>query len=189
MRMGLKKLICIVLFIPLLACSGKVTKEESPESLFELGLNYLKGNDSLDIDMDKEKGIALIRRSAEQGDAAAQSNLGNAYYTGEGVPQDYTQAVSWYRKAAEQGYAEAQLRLGACYASGEGVIQDLVQAVYWARKSADQGNSYGQCFLAGCYFWGQGVPQDYAQAVSWWRKAAKQGNPMAIKILSNIENN
>ena len=68
-------------------------------------------------------------------------------------------------------------------------MQDLVQAVYWARKSADQGNSYGQCFLAGCYFWGQGVPQDYIQAIYWWRKAAKQGNPMAIKILSNIENN
>ena len=45
MRMGLKPFMCIALFIPLLACSGKVTKEESPESLFELGLNYLKGND------------------------------------------------------------------------------------------------------------------------------------------------
>ena len=53
MRMGLKKLICIILFIPLLACSGKVTKEESLESLFELGLNYLRGNDSLGIYMNK----------------------------------------------------------------------------------------------------------------------------------------
>ena len=115
LKLKLKSFICIALFIMLLACSGKAAKEESPESLFELGLNYLKGNDSLDIDMDKEKGIALIRRSAEQGDAAAQSNLGNAYYTGEGVPQDYVQAAYWYRKAAEQGVALAQNNLGVCY--------------------------------------------------------------------------
>ena len=101
MRMGLKPFMCIALFIPLLACSGKVTKEESPESLFELGLNYLKGNDSL------EKGIALIRRSAEQGYTEAQYNLGRCYYNGEGVSQDYTQAVYWWSKAAEQGNADA----------------------------------------------------------------------------------
>ena len=108
MRMRLNPFICIVLFIPLLACSGKVTKEESPESLFELGLNYLNGrNDSLGIYMNKEKGIALIRRSAEQGYTEAQYNLGSAYYFGEGVLQDYTQAVYWWRKAAEQGHRMA----------------------------------------------------------------------------------
>ena len=141
MRMRLNPFICIALFILLLACSGKVAKEESPESLFELGLNYLKGNDSLDIDMDKEKGIALIRRSAEQGYADAQFNLGLAYYRGEGVSQDYTQAVSWYRKAAEQGVAAAQYNLGVCYYKGEGVSQDYVQAVSWWCKAAEQGHS------------------------------------------------
>ena len=141
MRMRLNPFICIALFILLLACSGKVAKEESPESLFELGLNYLKGNDSLDIDMDKEKGIALIRRSAEQGYADAQFNLGLAYYRGEGVSQDYTQAVSWYRKAAEQGVAAAQYNLGVCYYKGEGVLQDYVQAVSWWCKAAEQGHS------------------------------------------------
>ena len=107
MRMRLKPFICIALFILLSACSGKVAKEESPESLFELGLNYLKGNDSLDIDMDKEKGIALIRRSTEQGVAIAQCNLGFFYYNGEGVSQDYAQAVYWWRKAAKQGNSMA----------------------------------------------------------------------------------
>ena len=147
MRMRLNPFICIALFILLLACSGKVAKEESPESLFELGLNYLKGNDSLDIDMDKEKGIALIRRSAEQGYADAQFNLGLAYYRGEGVSQDYTQAVSWYRKAAEQGVAAAQYNLGVCYYKGEGVSQDYVQAVSWWCKAAEQGHSLALVYL------------------------------------------
>lgn len=107
MRMGLKPFMCIALFIPLLACSGKVTKEESPESLFGLGLNYLKGNDSLGIYMNKEKGIALIRRSAEQGYTDAQYNLGRAYWLGDGVSEDKPQAVYWWSKAAEHGNADA----------------------------------------------------------------------------------
>ena len=142
MRIGLKKLIIIVLFIPLLACSGKVTKEESPESLFELGLNYLRGNDSLGIYMNKEKGIALIRRSAEQGEIRAQWVLGDCYYNGEeGVSQGYTQAVYWYRKAAEQGDAEAQYNLGLAYWLGDGISEDKPQAVYWWSKAAEQGNA------------------------------------------------
>ena len=141
MRMGLKPFICITLFIPLLACSGKVTKEESPESLLELGLNYLQGNDSLGIYMNKEKGIALIHRSAEQGDADAQFYLGNAYYMGDGVSADKVRSVYWYRKAAEQGDAAAQTNLGRVYWFGDGVSEDKPQAVYWWRKAAEQGNA------------------------------------------------
>ena len=49
---------------------------------------------------------------AEQGDAAAQYNLGLMYYKGQGVRQDDAQAVQWFHKAAEQGSAAAQYNLG-----------------------------------------------------------------------------
>lgn len=42
---------------------------------------------------------------AEQGDATAQSFLGEMYGNGQGVAKDEQQAVTWYRKAAEQGGA------------------------------------------------------------------------------------
>lgn len=61
------------------------------------------------------------RHAAEQGDAAAQYNLGGMYANGWGVPQDYAEAVRWYRLAAEQGYAFAQYNLGHIYSTGEGV--------------------------------------------------------------------
>ena len=35
---------------------------------------------------------------AEQGDAEARYNLGNCYFKGEGVKQDYAEAVKWYKK-------------------------------------------------------------------------------------------
>ena len=43
------------------------------------------------------------RPLAEQGNAAAQSNLGMMYVQGKGVPQDFKEAIKWYRLAAEQG--------------------------------------------------------------------------------------
>ena len=54
---------------------------------------------------DYAEAVKCYRKAAEQGDAAAQYNLGVIYYNGEGVTQDYAEAVKWYRKAAEQGYA------------------------------------------------------------------------------------
>jgi uncharacterized protein len=63
--------------------------------------------------------------AAEQGYAAAQTNLGVYYQNGEGVPQSYYEdAVLWYRKAAKQGHAAAQNNLAVCYVYGQGVPRD-----------------------------------------------------------------
>ena len=43
------------------------------------------------------------RLAAEQGDAHAQYNLGNAYGRGQGVPQDYVYAHMWLNLAASSG--------------------------------------------------------------------------------------
>ena len=77
---------------------------------------------------------------AEQGYASAQSNLGQMYRKGQGVPQDYKTAVKWWKLAAEQGLAGAQSNLGAMYANGEGVIQDNVYAHMWLNIAASSGN-------------------------------------------------
>ncbi len=59
----------------------------------------------------KEETFNWYRKAAEQGDAAAQYNLGLCYCNGWGVSKDMTEAVEWYRKAAEQGNAPAQEKL------------------------------------------------------------------------------
>ena len=71
---------------------------------------------------------------AEKGDAEAQHSLGQMYYQGIGVLQDYKQAFYWSKKSAEQGYAHAQHDLGVMYSNGQGVIQDYKKAVYWLKK-------------------------------------------------------
>ena len=72
----------------------------SAKDLYEKGWQYY---DEGIYDLATE----CYRKSAEQGDAEAQYNLGNCYRYGEGVEQNYEKAVEWYRKAAEQDYADA----------------------------------------------------------------------------------
>ena len=75
--------------------------------------------------------VQTLEQRAEQGNAIAQATLANAYRTGEGVPQDDTEAFKWYRKAAEQGVATAQRVVGHAYRTGSGVKQDSVEAYAW----------------------------------------------------------
>ncbi|OQY55555.1 MAG: hypothetical protein DRR08_02820 [Candidatus Parabeggiatoa sp. nov. 2] len=123
--------------------------------------------------------IELLRQAAELGYVAAQFQLGTAYYTGQGVPQDFQEAVKWYRKVAEQGFAVAQHNLGVAYSKGEGVPQNYEKAFGWYRKAAEQGDSSAQNNLGNMFRRGQGVPKDYVEAVKWYRKAAEQENAIA----------
>jgi len=82
--------------------------------------------------------ISDLSRKAEQGDAAAQYNLGMLYYEGHGVMQDYATARQWWEEAAAQGNAWARYRLGVLYNKGRGVPQDDATAREWFGKSAAQ---------------------------------------------------
>ena len=75
-------------------------------------------------------------KAAEQGEAWTQIELGDCYYYGKGVKQNYTEAVKWYKKAAKQGYADAQTMLSICYYLGEGVEQNYAKSVKWYKKSS-----------------------------------------------------
>ena len=104
-----------------------------------------KGNNQIAIGAfdrgDYATALGVWRPLAEQGNAVAQSNLGAAYATGQGVSQDFSEAVKWFRLAAEQGNAFAQSRVGVAYATGQGVAQDESEAVKWFRLAAKQGHA------------------------------------------------
>ncbi len=58
---------------------------------------------------DYETALQQWRPLAEQGHAAAQSNLGLMYSSGHGVAQDYAEVAKWYRRSAEQGRAATRI--------------------------------------------------------------------------------
>ena len=120
--------------------------------------------------------VAALRKLAEAGDAAAQTELGERYEDGRNVVQDYAVAVSWFRRAAEQGHAPGQAALGFMYDLGRGVRENHDEAARWYRRSAEQGNARAQHNLGVSYRDGRGAVQDDAEAVRWFRRAAEQGH-------------
>ncbi len=119
--------------------------------------------------------LSILRGQAEAGDAAAQYELGRAYFAGNGVPKDTVHGSVLLRKAAKQGSAQAQRMLGWAYARGEGVPKDAVKAAIWWQKAADQGNAGARYSLALAYLHGNGVPKDEIKAVTLIQQSADQG--------------
>jgi uncharacterized protein len=74
-----------------------------------------------------EEGIKWLRLAAEQGDNSAQSDLGDAYYEGKGVPQNYKEAVKWWEKSAQEG-GYSLFKLVEAYRDGKGVSKNYVMA-------------------------------------------------------------
>ena len=115
-------------------------------------------------------------KSAYQGNATAQSNLGWIYTNGNGIAKDYSKAVAWYQKAADQGNAWAQNSLGMRYLLGQGVPVNAEQAALWFRKAAEQDFSKAIYNLAVLYENGNGVKSDLNQAIKWYQKSAEMGD-------------
>jgi len=171
MRTATMLLAVVVVLVP--GCATALVQPHEAAD-FEAGAEaYLRG--------DYATALKEWRPLAEQGDAAAQLNLGFMYRLGQGVPQDYKEALRWFRLAAAQGVAMAQHHLGWKYETGEGVPQDDTEAVQWYRLAAAQGWAMGQNSLGVMYENGRGVPQDDVQALMWFNLAAAQGNQHARK--------
>jgi hypothetical protein len=81
--------------------------------------------------------MEALQDAAEKGDVDAQYELGEAYYNGWDVPQDYARAVKWWLRAAGQGDSNAQYQLGCAFSNGEGCVQDNVTSHMWFSLSWD----------------------------------------------------
>ena len=108
-------LVCVCLFA--------LTGQAMADSLLDAQRAYGAG--------DYAKAAKLFKPLAKQGNALAQTSLGEMYINGQGVPQDDQEAEKWYRLAAEQGNTVAQSYLGWMYINGQGAPQNFVLAHMW----------------------------------------------------------
>ena len=123
------------------------------------------------------------RPLADQGDADAQFNLGQAYRLGRGVPADLRIAQSWFQKAAAKGHEQAQGNLGLIlYESGK-----RREALPWIRKAADRGDPRAQYVLGIELTNGDLITKDWPRAYALMTRAAAQGLPAAARSLTQME--
>ncbi|MGD9969522.1 MAG: hypothetical protein AB7S65_03640, partial [Sulfuricurvum sp.] len=91
--------------------------------------------------------VKLWQPMAENGNMAAQYNLGILYENGYGVPRNDSEAFKWYLKAAEQGHIDAQYNVGVMYGAGVGIEKNDRQAQQWLSKAASQGDKEAKKIL------------------------------------------
>lgn len=80
---------------------------------------------------DFKRSIPLWQALAERGVVNAQYNLGQIYYYGDGVPQDFALAMKWLKRAGEQGDKASQILVGSMYQRGDGISPNPEEAHRW----------------------------------------------------------
>ena len=172
------------------ARAGDKEAADKRDKIMELLRKGLQGQD-----------ICIAEAQAVAGYAPVQAELGCAYMTGKGVPQNKKKGVEWLRKAADQGECRAMYWLGIAYEQGDGVAKDdwkacsmwhkshamgwddATEKLVWLldeyRGKAEKGDASAQFFVGNAYENGSTGKPDAAKAVEWYRKAAEHGHPGA----------
>jgi hypothetical protein len=150
-------------------------------ALFSLAMLLLDG--SLGT-VDKERGIPLLKQSAEKGNPAAQYNLG--LLAAEEDPPNWPEAAKWFAQSAEKGMAEAQYNLGLLYSEGKGVERNVVTAGSWYVKAASQGYADAALDYGVMVYRGEGVQKDEKVGAEWLLIAARKGNVIAQNRVARI---
>lgn len=144
-------------------------------------------------DKKADHGVAAewFRKSAEQGYAPAQVQLGVGYLVaprGSGIRKDSKKAVELFQKAAEQGNPNAQYELGALYFDGQGVARNYFKAAEFYLLAAHQGHTGAQTATGIMYHQGLGVNRDYVLALQWFMIAAiTTKSQKAISLMKAVE--
>src|ERR1700739_521015 len=163
----------------------------------------------------KSLDLPTLQNRAESGDAAAQAELSDRYFT----PPNFNRAqalvwarkaadqgnargeflmglrfsggreqADWYRKSADQGYADAEFALAVQLQHGmNGLCQNLPEAAGLLRKAAGQGSAQAEYALGDAYEFGKGVPRDVAEARTWYQRAADHNYPSARQALGALD--
>src|ERR1700733_12589990 len=110
--------------------------------------------------------ISRLKAGAERGLVQQEIKLARAYFIGDGLPQDATEAAHWYERAAEAGHTGAQNEIGYFYDAGIGVPVNMERSAHWFQLAAASGSAQGSMNLGVAYLNGRGVPKDDAMAAT-----------------------
>lgn len=152
---------------------------------YGLSVMYLDG---YGVSKNDKKGNAWLIKSAKQGNANAEFQLGAAYVEGTGgIPKDGVKAVHWLGMAAQRSIVMAQITLGTLYIDGDKVPQDLHKGIGLIRRAADEGSGVAQFALGGAYVSGKGVKHNLIQGAKWLMLAQTHGYKRAAHFLWGLK--
>ena len=130
---------------------------------------------------DAEQGLALLRRAAAVGSAAAAEDLSKLFLRdAPGIPRNPAEGFSWLAESARLGNAAAMLDLGSMYFNfPDAAMRDPVEGYRWLMRAALVDNPAAQEMLSAVLARGAVVgtraviPPDPIAADMWLRLAAR----------------
>jgi len=132
---------------------------------------------------DYSAAVSIWRPLAEQGDADAQFNLGQAYRLGRGVPVNLAAAQIWFERAAGKGHVDAQTTLGLLLCQNGNHTGGL----RWLKAAADKGEPRAMLVYGTALYNGDGVPQDPTLGYAYVARSAGQGLRAARDTLAQLD--
>ncbi|MBP9877999.1 MAG: SEL1-like repeat protein [Alphaproteobacteria bacterium] len=116
--------------------------------------------------------LTNLLEQAEAGDAEAQFELADKYYSCPEEERDYKLAQKWFRAAATQNHSRAHLKLGELHFERA----NYVKAMKHFKGASQFGEVTSRLKIAEMYESGLGVKRSYIQAILWLLKASAR-NP------------
>ena len=105
-------------------------------SKFELaGILWSKASDQNDMN----NIIKLYEDAINNTNFKAMYILGDKYYRGDKIEQDYDLAMFYFRMAARYNYGRAEFNIGKMYELGLGVIKSYEKAIEWYKLASTHG--------------------------------------------------
>lgn len=102
-----------------------VTNEHLP-SMWALVFAYIQG---IVVERDVSKSIKWLTKLSDLGQPDAKEMLGDMYYYGHGIPQDYATAFKWYSNYIEvEQDVDILMRYATLLATGQGTTKNLTEA-------------------------------------------------------------
>lgn len=128
--------------------------------------------------------LDLYQRAAGYGVIEAMVDLGQLYYDGNGVKQDYIIANYWFEKAANayNGNSLALGHLGEAYHHGLGKEVNYDKAKEYYEKALEAGEENILFWYGEIYY----DEEDYGEALDCFRRAAVEGNQFQAEAENKI---
>ncbi len=123
---------------------------------------------------DTSAAIPFLKQELEWGSIGNAYLLGQLYYTGKFVEQDYQKAKHIFEKIPTDNRAVTML--GNIHFMGLGVSQNFTKALGFYQKAAAQGNSVAMYSLGLAYLNGAGIKQDKQKALDWFYKVIQKND-------------
>jgi TPR repeat protein len=161
------RIICTALLVTVSCGSHAATVENESDAMAKaVAANKAK---------DYAASMAIYRKLADEGSAAAPAMIGLLYFAGAGVPRDSTRACDFFATAEKKADPNGTELLADCFFKGEGRVQDYVQSARLYAEASLRGVAIADCALGNQYLGGLGVEKDQAKAAALCRKSADRG--------------